>query len=224
MRRFIFFFLLFILISSAAFSQNPRADMWINHMELFAAEDQERGDKPASVLFVGSSSFMLWKTVQEDFPGSDILNRAFGGSMMSDVIYYFDQVIKPYAPRQIVIYQGDNDLAGSGKSPANFFEEVVTICRMVQIHFPDAKIVLVSIKPSPSRERFFSEYMAANHLMKLYADQNAHIEFVDIWEPMLTTDGKANSALFEHDRLHMNRLGYEIWIEKIKPFLLLKDD
>ncbi len=65
------------------------------------------------ILFVGSSSFRIWTSMQEDFPGYAIINRGFGGSTYPDLVRYINETVFPYHPRQIVIYCGDNDLVSS---------------------------------------------------------------------------------------------------------------
>src|SRR4026207_1700215 len=54
---------------------------------------------PANVIpFVGSSSFNNWTALPAAFPNHPVLNRGFGGSQMSDVLYYFDRVVTKYQP------------------------------------------------------------------------------------------------------------------------------
>lgn len=79
----------------------------------FKQSDSLQAPMNHAILFVGSSSFRLWNSMQEDFPGYSIVNRGFGGSSLPDVIRYADDIIFPYNPKQIVIYCGENDLASS---------------------------------------------------------------------------------------------------------------
>ena len=218
MRR-VFFLVFCMLILSNAVAQYPRASMWTTTMANFAAADAA-GVPSGVVLFAGSSTFTMWKTLSTDFPQSKVLNRAFGGSMMTDLLYYFGQVVAPYSPRQVVLYEGDNDLHETGKSADEFFEEVVAMCRLINIYYPNARILLVSVKPSPSRTATFPKYKAANALMKSYADKYAHIDYADTWTPMLKTDGTPDTSYFLSDMLHMNASGYAIWKNVLEPFLL----
>lgn len=218
MRR-VFFLVLCTLILSNAVAQYPRASMWTTTMANFAVADAA-GVPSGVVLFAGSSTFTMWKTLATDFPQSKVLNRAFGGSMMTDLLYYFGQVVAPYSPRQVVLYEGDNDLHETGKSADEFFEEVVAMCRLINVYYPNARILLVSVKPSPSRTATFPKYEAANALMKSYADKYAHIDYADTWTPMLKTDGTPDTSYFLSDMLHMNASGYAVWKNVIEPFLL----
>jgi len=45
-----------------------------------------------------------------------MINRSFGGSHLSDIIFYFDEIISKYQPAMIFIYAVNNDIADK-KSP-----------------------------------------------------------------------------------------------------------
>lgn len=94
---------------------------------------------------------------------------------------------------------------------------------MINIYFPNAKILLVSVKPSPSRSVTFPKYIAANTMMKNYADRFSHIDFADTWTPMLKQDGTPDASYFGSDMLHMNASGYVLWKSIIEPYLLTKN-
>ena len=51
-------------------------------------------------LFIGSSSFTKWKTLEQDLPEYAPLNRAFGGSTLLDVIRYRKDVFEKYNPEK----------------------------------------------------------------------------------------------------------------------------
>lgn len=209
-----------ISIYIVANAQYPRASLWTADMSNFAAQDATNGVKKDVVLFAGSSTFTMWSSLKTDFPNSKVLNRAFGGSMMTDLLYYFNQVVAPYSPRQVVLYEGDNDLYGTTKTPEQFMDDVIAMTRLINVYYPNAKILLVSIKPSPSRTSAFAKYQASNVLMKNYADKFDYIDYVDTWTPMLKQDGNPNEALFGSDMLHMNATGYALWKSILEPLLL----
>jgi lysophospholipase L1-like esterase len=220
MRRVVFISLLLATALVDVKAQYSRASLWTSDLVRFAREDSIQGCKTNCVLFVGSSTFTRWTTVVADFPESNILNRAFGGSTLTDLIYYFDQIIAPHNPSQVVIYEGDNDLADSAKSVGEFINDVIAITRLVNIHFPKAKILLVSIKLSPSRSEFFYKYQKANELMRQIADSSEYIDFVDTCTPMLNPDGSSNREFFSNDMLHLNGKGYSLWKSLLYPWLL----
>jgi len=190
-------------------------------IDAFKKEDSLHAPPERPVLFVGSSSFTMWKDVQKDFPASKILNRGFGGSSLTDVIRYEQEIIFPYDPKQIVIYCGENDIAASdtvtAKTVLRRFERLFTDIRHRLGRVP---VVFISIKPSPSRQKFQPVVVEANKLIRQYLKKDKNATFVDVYGPMLGKDGLPNKELFLEDMLHMKPQGYEIWKKLLGPHLL----
>ena len=99
---FLVVYLSIFTISSAQDAEAPFAA----DIRQFKVNDSIYPPPEHAILFVGSSSFTLWKDVQDYFPGYAIINRGFGGSTLPDLIRYADQIIIPLKPKQIVIYCG----------------------------------------------------------------------------------------------------------------------
>jgi lysophospholipase L1-like esterase len=212
--------LLLLLAGPRLAAQESHPPFW-DEIQAFKKEDSLHPPQKNSILFVGSSSFNFWKTVQQDFPGYRIVNRGFGGSSLPDVIRYQADIIFPYKPKQLVIYCGENDLAGSDTVTA----ETVT-ARFMQLFtsvrqkLPDVPIIFVSIKPSPSRQHLMPKMLEANAKIKSFLEQNRKTVFIDVYHKMLNPDGSPKGELFIEDSLHMNAKGYSIWQKSIKPHLL----
>ena len=97
-----------LLVGTPAFNQE--LPFWLEIRE-YKRQDSIAFPKANSILFVGSSSFAFWKTMQEDLKEYPVINRGFGGSELSHAILYADKIILPYRPKQVVIYSGENDIA-----------------------------------------------------------------------------------------------------------------
>lgn len=171
-----------------------------------------------ATLFVGSSSIRFWSTLKEDFPKLKVINRGFGGSQISDSTYWADRIVVPYKPAQIVFYAGDNDVAG-GKKPEEIFTEFQAFVAKVRADLPDTPIYFISIKPSPSRWNKVETMCAANGLIADWIKSQSHLTYVDVFNPMLGSDGKPRPELYRIDRLHMTRAGYELWTKILTPML-----
>lgn len=193
------------------------------HKEIrkFRSEDSAAFPATKQILLIGSSSFTLWKDVQQYFPGYPILNRAFGGSTLADVIRYRYEVIYPYDPKQIVIYCGENDFAASDtvsvKMVTDRFRQLFFLIRA---RYPQVPIAYVSMKPSPSRKKLLPKYIEANAAIKAFLAGQKRTRFVDVYSAMLQANGQPIQAIFLSDSLHMNSKGYAIWQQKIKPALI----
>lgn len=215
-RTAILTFLVFFAAVPASAQQNNRP--FEAEIEAFEQADAERMPPADGILFVGSSSIRMWKSLEEDFPEKNVINRGFGGSTFADLLFYFDRVVLPYKPRQIFVYEGDNDTwAGVGIS--KIFEQFTTFVHRVHQQMPETEIVFISIKPSPSRKKVFDEMHRANMLIKSYALLHDKVQYADVFHPMLTETGAIKSDIFIEDNLHMNAKGYDIWQEVIRPYL-----
>lgn len=138
---------------------------WQEDMQRFAESDARQPPPKYGIVFVGSSSIRFWETLAQDFPGKSVINRGFGGSEVRDSTWYADRIVIPYAPRQVVLYAGDNDL-NSGRTPEQVRDDVLASVARVRRDLPDARISYVSIKPSPSRAQLLPEVVTANRLIK----------------------------------------------------------
>ncbi len=176
---------------------------------------------PNQILFVGSSSFTNWKDVQNYFPSYPIINRGFGGSSLTDVIRYADDVILRYQPKQIVIYCGENDIAGADSVTGKMVvERFKTLFQIIRQRLPQVPILYVSMKPSPSRWHMKERVIDGNKRIEKFLKKQKHTKFVSVWKVMLGADGQPRKDLFVADMLHMNALGYAIWKEKIEKHLM----
>lgn len=208
--------LLWLLLSVNIISAQSSAP-FADEIAFFKQQDSMQPPQANAVLFVGSSSIRLWTTLQQDFAGTTIINRGFGGATIPDVLHYAPEVIYRYKPRKIVFYCGDNDLAASDTLRA----EVVTarfirFFAVVRKTLGPVPFVFISIKPSPSRAHLISKVVAANEQIRQFLASQKKAEYVDVYNAMVDERGIPRGELFGADSLHMNSKGYEIWREKLK--------
>lgn len=211
----------FISLILCVFSLNAFVSAQVRYqdeIDQFRKQDSISAPPKKAVLFVGSSSFRMWKDVQSAFPETKVINRGFGGSTLEDVINHMDKVIFPYQAKQIVIYCGENDIA-SGETPQTVLERFDKLFTAIRERQPRVPIVFVSMKPSPSREKFRDAFIQGNSLIREYLAGKKNTVYVDVFTRMLDDTGKPKSDIFLKDDLHMNEKGYAIWTEALKPVL-----
>ena len=227
------FLYLFVFIAVACNTNNKQdsksvADQpfW-NDIQAFKKQDSISFPPQNAILLIGSSSFTMWKDVQDYFPGYTIVNRGFGGSTLLDQIRYADDIIFPYQPKQILIYCGENDLASSDTVTAAMvvdrFRQLYQIIR----ERTKAPILYISMKPSPSRRHLFQKMREANQsIARFLGESDIHGSltnknvYIDVHQKMLNETGQPMPNIFLEDSLHMNANGYAIWKKEIHPFLL----
>ncbi|MEN9883707.1 MAG: hypothetical protein RLZZ420_924, partial [Bacteroidota bacterium] len=164
-----------------------KAQPFINEIRAFENADAIEKPAPGGILFIGSSSFTKWKDVSDWFPDKRIINRGFGGSSLPHLIQYFDRIVTPYDPVQVVVYCGENDVAASTAVTAD-----TVLLRWKQLHtmirktLPQARISFVSLKPSPVRAAFLPTVLESNRKIREYCNNNRNTEFIDVFTPMLT--------------------------------------
>lgn len=192
-----------------------------SEISAFSRQDSQQSPGTGMIVFTGSSSIRLWKSLEQDFSSHRVLNRGFGGSILPDVIRYAGEVILKYKPKQAVIYCGENDLAAdssiNGKTVLKRFKILTGI---IHDSLPDTKILFIALKPSPSRIRLLEEIRDANRRIRRYIKHRKYMGYADVFTPMLGPDGLPAERFFVKDRLHMAPEGYKIWREVVNPLLI----
>jgi lysophospholipase L1-like esterase len=180
--------------------------------DIQAFENADRVSPPPAepVLFTGSSSVRMWTDVAAVFPDYPVINRGFGGSYMSDLLYYFDRVVAVYQPALVLVYEGDNDLSG-GKSVDQVYSEYVEFLSRVRTQLPAADVAFIAVKPSPSRAAYLEPMRQLNQRLAALAENEDDLWFIDVFTPMLDASGQSRAELFGSDMLHMNSAGYALW-------------
>jgi len=184
----------------------------------FDSADRAAPPAPGGIVFVGSSTIRLWSTLAQDFAGLPVINRGFGGSTFPDALHYLQRTVLRYHPRTVVVYEGDNDLT-SGRTPQQVADDYRSFVRGVRDSLPDARIIFLSIKPSPSRWALESQRREANRLVRAIVSADPKQTFIDVGTPMLDPSGRPRAALYRADSLHMTPAGYVIWRSTVAPFL-----
>jgi lysophospholipase L1-like esterase len=199
-------------------ADQPPAIRWAEDLARFESADREHPPAQGGILFLGSSTIRRWDTLTDDFPGLPVLNRGFGGSQMSDAAALVPQLVLPYAPRQIVLYEGDNDL-NKGKTPEQVLADFQTFLTQVRERMPQCRISILAIKPSPKRWHLKDAITRTNRQLAEAAAADPRIDFIDVFTPMLDTGGEPRPELFVEDGVHLTPEGYAIWTRTIRPHL-----
>ena len=190
---------------------------WEPEITAFELKDRTNPPPQDCIVFVGSSSIRLWKSLAADFPGYPVVNRGFGGSQLADSVNMAERIIIPYHPRQVVIYAGGNDI-NAGKSPDIVYGDFVALAKKLREAMPHVDIAYISSAPNPARWAQVEKVKRLNKLVAAYC-RHHDIEFINVFPLMLGPDGLPKPDIYVSDRLHMNAKGYEIWKEAVGPYL-----
>ena len=206
-----------VLCSAVEPVADPDPNRFAKAIESFENWDSKNATPADPILFVGSSSIVGWRT-HDSFPEMPVINRGFGGSHFSDLLHYADRVVMPYKPKVIVVYEGDNDVAG-GKSARRVLADYRRFVARVHAEFPKTPVIFITIKPSRSRWKLWPVMNEANSLIKKHAETDTRLFFADLATPLLGPDGRPDASLFKGDALHLNDKGYARWTQVLRPII-----
>lgn len=213
MKKINFIILFLSLLSFNLLAQKNRFE---SEIRSFEKQDSIKLPSEGANLFVGSSSIRFWKTLQQDFPDNQVINRGFGGSNLVELAFLSERIITKYNPSKIFIYAGENDI-NDGVLAEEVLERLKIVVEKIR-QKSNAAIVFISIKPSVARASQIKVQNKANKLIRRYMRKIENGEFVSIVKEMQIKKAP-NESLFVKDMLHMNALGYQIWTKKIKNYL-----
>jgi lysophospholipase L1-like esterase len=175
-----------------------------------------------AAVFYGSSSIRLWENMGQCFPGVTVVNRGFGGSTLAECVHLIPRVIFPLRPAALILYAADNDLdqGASAEHAEYLFHQFV---QRIREGCPALPIAYISVKPSPCRFWNIDTIRRANALIQAAAAQYPAVGYLDVFSPMLDSDGRCRPELFTGDGLHMNSAGYDLWAPVVRRWLGLLD-
>lgn len=190
-----------------------------DEIDAFVAADSQAMPPAGAVLFVGSSSIRMWKSLEADMAPIPVINRGFGGSTMRELNYYIEQLVMPYSPEVIVLYEGDNDITAEDVGPADVIAELDWYRQYMEHHLPKAETYFLGVKPSIARQALLPKGQTTNRLIAEFAAKYPTLHYIDIATPLMINDSTIMDDIFIDDNLHLNAKGYGIWTETIKPIV-----
>ena len=202
----------------ASTPQAPDPNRWEPAIQKFETQDKTDPPPKGGIVFVGASSIVRWNLAEWFTDRKDAINRGFGGSEMADSAKYASRVVVPYAPRLVVLYPGENDIA-RGVTPETVGAGFVQFYQTVHTALPKTRIVAIGLKPTPARWQFNDKFLEANKLIRGYCQSHDNCVYLDVSPEMLGADRKPKPELFVSDGQHMSPDGYRIWTRLVKPLL-----
>ena len=182
---------------------------WETEIAAFEATDKKQSTPKGGILFIGSSTIRLWKTLAADFPEHKVINRGFGGSQITDATHFVPRIVFPYAPQLIVLRSGVNDI-NVGKPPEQVFKDYLEFVETVHAGLPSTRIVYLGLCPTVAHIDRFPQCDRLNQLIREHAADNSLLGYVDCSDMTLGGDGKPRPGLFAADGFHFNADGYQL--------------
>ncbi|MCC8425830.1 GDSL-type esterase/lipase family protein [Mucilaginibacter sp. UR6-11] len=220
MKKHLVVTVIFNLFVAASFAQipQPKPAFW-EDVQVIKKYDSMFAPPAHPVLFIGSSSIRKWDDAQWTFAEYNALNRGIGGAVTNDIIYYLNDIVFKYQPKQIAIYVGENDLMDKVSTADSVYNRTMKLYQAIRLKMPDVSILYIGMKPSPSREKIMPQEIEFNSRIKTFLATEKNAVFIDVY-PLMLDNGKLRPELYLSDKLHMTKLGYAIWESAIKPYLI----
>ena len=204
---------------------NKKYKSWVNKMKLYdhdfsfeiknlLSKVEENKKMEAPIIFYGSSTIRLWKSLNEDFKDVDVINLGFGGAYIDSLSKNFNLLINFLNPKAIVIYLGGNDLNLS-LSPEEVIFKIKKFVEKINEKYPNTNIGYITIKPSVERKNKLSDIKKINKGVKLIANDFPNLVYIDVYNKLLDK-GKVTSKFLLQDGLHLNKEGYKVLTRAVK--------
>ena len=204
---------------------NKKYKSWVNKMKLYdhdfsfeikdlLSKVEENKKMEAPIIFYGSSTIRLWKSLNEDFKDVDVINLGFGGAYIDSLSKNFNRLINFLNPKAIVIYLGGNDLNLS-LSPDEVIFKIKKFVEKINKKYPNTNIGYITIKPSVERKNKLSDIKKINKGIKLIANDFPNLVYINVYNKLLDK-GKVTSKFLLQDGLHLNKEGYKVLTRAVK--------
>jgi len=198
--------------------RNAALERWSDDIAALEARDAAADDPSGAVLFAGSSSIRLWEDIRTDMTPFPVIRRGYGGAAFKDMAVFAKRLLHPHSYRALVLFNG-NDVKGVPEDPSPdrvrpLVEHILSVSRQ---HRPDAPVLIIEVSPAPSRfPTGGTRVRDFNAMLREVSLATPHVYFVPTWGHLLSPDGQPREELFDDDRLHLNRDGYELWSKLIR--------
>ncbi|MFO7689614.1 MAG: GDSL-type esterase/lipase family protein [Cryobacterium sp.] len=210
---------LFALIVGTANCAAALAGAFDNEILAYEQQDALFPPPQGAIVVTGSSTIGRWNTIRNDLAPLEIIPRGFGGSTADDLDYYLERIVLAYAPRAVVIYEGDNDIA-QGWTPQYVASRIAGIAGRISAQYPNARVYIISIKPSPSRWGVWPQMQQANQLLADFCATDPRYRYIDAASALLGSDGLPRPEYYASDTLHLSTAGYTAWTGAVRPVLI----
>lgn len=187
-----------------------KLDRYLGEIEAIESHPVEQG----KVLLYGSSFFAFWgyeraqKQLSEASDGAlQVINHGFGGAVVSELLYYYNRLVKPYAPKAIVFRTGHNDVWELSAQEA--FTLTKTLFDWAKHDFPNIPLVAMKAFDHPSAlPENLEKLHQYNEMLEALAQQDPQLRLLDM-NPFLYEKEGVFRDVFREDGLHLTDAGYE---------------
>ena len=209
-----------VLTSCASLKKyNAEDRAWaLPEIEVFEVLDSTTDYPDDAILFVGSSSIRLWKSLEKDMAPYPVIQRGYGGAHFRDMVFFTERILADHKLSMVVCFVA-NDIRGSSQdgTPKEVLRLFKNFVKQVREKHPTLPILQISVTPTLSRWEHWTEIKKLNELIKAHCEKTDNLFFMDTTPTFLNAEGQPKPEWFIKDQLHLNTKGYEVWNSLIRP-------
>lgn len=176
------------------------------------------------ILFIGDSMIEYFDT-NTNFPNLKVLNRGIAGATTKLISDNFDLIFYNILAKEIYLSIGSNDLVLLEASVEETTLNIISLINQIKKKYPNTKINYLSTTPviNEDHKRYKKIYVAGrkndelkaiNNSIKLFSLNN-NVNFINVYDS-LTNDLGYIDEKYTNDGIHLNKVGYEVYISQIK--------
>lgn len=171
------------------------------------------------IVVYGSSTVRLWPDIARSLGRNDAVAVGFGGATLRDCVAYYDLLVRPLAPRFLVVAAGANDIEKYDASAETILATIVELIGTARRAQPQLPVAVLTMKPAPFHGPRMAALRAANALLEKRLPEIPDVRLTDIFAPFLNAQGDADPRFYAEDRRHLNDAGYAAWSDAIAASL-----
>lgn len=208
------FFITFIVIIFLTVSDSMENSFIYGVVNRIIKEKNQGPTTGEAVYFIGDSLTYRHQW-QNDFPQHTIVNKGVNADQTSHVLKRLDEITNHH-PKKIFLLIGINDLMKRkrGRDVLNNYESII---KKIKKSSPNTEIYVQSLLPIRRNvELKNKDIIEFNKKLKIIA-MKYQVRYVDL-HTLFFEDGKL-AERYTNDGLHLTSLGYQVWINALKPHI-----
>lgn len=224
--RYLFFIIFLFFSCSPLKKYELTGKKWEDEIKKLEVLDKKETYSNQAVLFIGSSSIRLWKSIEEDLDTYEPIKRGYGGAHYYDIIHFTNRLVSPHKVKAIAIFVA-NDITGKENginnqtvnrdlSPKEVLRLVKFVTKEIRKSHEKVPIFFIETTPTSKRWKVWDKISKANDLIENYTSKYENLYYINTRSFYIGSDGMPNDSLFVKDKLHLNREGYKLWGKIIK--------
>ena len=207
----------------AAVPADKMNEEWWKNRHNANIERMNKGD--IGFLMIGDSITHGWdgqKPLLDKFFGElKPVNLGFSGDQTQHVLWRLDKLpLDKIKPKAAMVMIGTNNVGNRANTPWMVADGIREIVDRLQKAYPELKIVVLKIFPRGERKDDWLRYRVeeVNFCLPGLLEGKPNVYIVDINNVFLKEDGTMPKEIMA-DFLHPGTKGYELWGEKLAPFI-----